>query len=121
MSASKTTNIAPPHTRFLVAIIDGSAARLLGVALQIRLILLTECVTHANLTLGLKIILFSADSAKETSLEHRETTIETRTLLEVILLAERWAVAAHLQAAVLDGFSTEVTGLRYHCSSLHVR
>lgn len=72
MSASKTTNIAPPHTRFLVAIIDGSAARLLGVALQIRLILLTECVTHANLTLGLKIILFSADSARDVTRAQRD-------------------------------------------------
>ena len=90
MSAStKTTSIAPPHARFLVAIIDGSAARLLGVALQIRLILLTECVTHAKLTLGLKIILFSADSGKETSPKHKETTTETQALLGVILLVER--------------------------------
>ena len=122
MSAStKTTSIAPPHARFLVAIIDGSAARLLGVALQIRLILLTECVTHAKLTLGLKIILFSADSGgKEKSPERKETTTETQALLGVILLAERWAVVAHLQAAVLDGFITEVTSLRYHCSLVHV-
>lgn len=121
MSAStKTTSIAPPHARFLVAIIDGSAARLLGVALRIRLILLTECVTHAKLTLGLKIILFSADSGKETSPEHKETTTETQALLGVILLAERWAVVAHLQAAVLDGFITEVTSLCYHCSLVHV-
>ena len=90
MSAStKTTSIAPPHARFLVAIIDGSAARLLGVALQIRLILLTECVTHAKLTLGLKIILFSADSGKETSPKHKEMTTETQALLGVILLVER--------------------------------
>ena len=73
MSAStKTTSIAPPHARFLVAIIDGSAARLLGVALQIRLILLTECVTHAKLTLGLKIILFSADSGKDVTRAQRD-------------------------------------------------
>ena len=122
MSAStKTTSIAPPHARFLLVIIDGSAARLLGVALQIRLILLTECVTHAKLTLGLKIILFSADSGKETSPERKETTTEAQALLGVILLAERWAVVAHfLQAAVLDGFITEVTSLHYHCSLVHV-
>lgn len=121
MSAStKTTSIAPPHARFLVAIIDGSTVRLLGVALQIRLILLTECVMHAKLTLGLKIILFSADSGKETSPERKEMTTETQALLGVILLAERWAVVAHLQAAVLDGFITEVTSLHYHCSLVHV-
>ena len=75
---------------------------------------------HAKLTLGLKIILFSADSGKETSPERKETTTETQALLGVILLAERWAVVAHLQAAVLDGFITEVTSLRYHCSLVHV-
>lgn len=90
MSASTTTtSIAPAHARFLVAIIDGSAVRLLGVALRIRLILLTECVTRAKLTLGLKIILLSADSGKETLLEHKETTTKTQALLGVILLVVR--------------------------------
>ena len=90
MSAStKTMSIELPHAWFLIAIIDGSTARLLGVALQIQLILLTKCVTHAKLTLGLKIILFSADSGKETSPKHKEMTTETQALLGVILLVER--------------------------------